>query len=172
MALLLAATLVGAGCGAPTAAPRRQKACRTAPGPPPSQCRLLGSEADWLPPAYVRNAACRCTATPNSPTANCVRGKVDAALDAVTEETREAWRRKKRELHDAGRHEAYEQWVRETAGPEIYRWHAKAHRRCCCAAPVPPYEQWSAAVTEPLASCSEARAVARFGSCRGHPDAW
>jgi hypothetical protein len=143
-----------------------------APGPPPSQCRLSGADADWLPPAYVSNATCRCQATPNSPSANCVRGKLDAILMEVPAKTRAAWRSQKTELQDAGQREAYDAWLHQTAAREIYRWHEQAHASCCCAASLPPYERWWLTVAVPFDSCSGAHALASFGSCRGQRGRW
>ncbi|MBW2269698.1 MAG: hypothetical protein JRH16_14080 [Deltaproteobacteria bacterium] len=161
-------------CGelTPVTTSRAPRACRTVPGPSPSQCRLSGSDADWLPPAYASNANCRCQATPSSPSANCVRGKLDAILVEVPETTRTEWQHQRAELYDTGRHEEYDLWLRQTAGREIYRWHQLAHASCCCPAPLPPYEQWSSTLTVPFEDCSRTRAIAEFGSCRGQPGRW
>ena len=148
------------------------KACRMAPGPSPSQCRLSGTDADWLPPAYVHNANCRCQETPNSPSANCVRGELDAILMAVPAQTRDEWQRQKSKLYDASLHEDYDRWLHQTAGRDIYRWHQQAHARCCCSAALPPYAQWSSTVTTPFDACSRERALSSFGSCRGEPGRW
>ncbi len=161
-------------CGelTPVTSTRTPRACRTQPGPPPSQCRLSGADADWLPPAYVSNASCRCQATPNSPTANCVRGELDAIVMAVSQVTRDEWQRQKSELYDTGQREEYDRWLRQTAGREIYRWHQQAQASCCCPAALPPYERWASTLTLPFDACSSARALASFGSCRGQPGRW
>ena len=170
--LVLAGALCGCGEVTAVTGSRAPRACRTSPGPSPAQCRLMGSDEDWLPPAYVRNAACRCQATPNSPSANCVRGRLEAELLAVPEATRSEWRRQKAALYREGRPGEYERWVQETAGREIYRWHERAHSRCCCPTALPPYEQWSALLVVPFDSCSEVRALSHFGSCRGATGRW
>ena len=146
--------------------------CRIVPGPSPRQCPLMGSDADWLPPAYVRNATCRCQSTPNSPSANCVRGRLETILRDVPRSTREAWREKKRTLLDAGRVEEYQRWLVEHAGKRIYLWHRKAHARCCCPNALPPYPEWSTVVTTPFASCSSRTTLERFGGCRGPRGSW
>ena len=173
-ALVALATLATLGCGEVNTVKRVRatQMCRPAEGPPPSQCRLHGTSSDWLPPAYLANSVCRCQATPSSPTGNCVRGKLDAAMWETDFETRDAWKQKRVELYDAGRVDEYNAWVEAVAGPEIYRWHQKAQADCCCSAPLPAYPVWVKVLVEPFGACSRAKAFEGFGTCRGQRTRW
>ena len=171
LALAACATLACGDIGT-TRPVRTGRVCRPAPGPAPAQCQLGGTDSDWLPPAYVLNSTCRCQATPNSLTANCVRGKLEATLLEVPAETRSEWQRQKVKLYDAGRHEEYERWALEVAAPELYRWHRKAQTQCCCSAALPPLAEWSTNVIENLGPCSRALALDAFGTCRDQPGRW
>ncbi len=170
--LVCLAALISCGSVRPVTDTSQTQACRVADGLTPRQCPLMGSDADWLPPAYVRNATCRCQASPNSPTANCVRGGLDEMLRSTPKEIRAAWREKKRTLHDAGRHEEYERWLVEDAGRALYRLHKKAHSRCCCPSALPAYREWSRVVTTPLADCRRERVLRAFGGCRAADGRW
>ena len=46
---------------------------QTGISPGMSNCSIYQRNSWWLPLAYVNNATCACTSTPNSTTANCVR---------------------------------------------------------------------------------------------------
>lgn len=175
VALATLACLLTAGCGSELKAVTYTgpaQACRTADGPAPAQCRLMGDDADWLPPAYVTNASCRCQATPSSPSANCVRGKLEAFVLETPDGIREEWRRQKAELYDTGKQQQYDAWLYANAGREIHRWHREAHAGCCCAAELPPYDQWWSTVSVPFESCTRSRVLADFGSCRGGKTRW
>ena len=101
-----------------------------------------------------------------------MRGKLEAALLEVPAETRAAWQRQKAKLYDTGKFEEYELWALEIAAPELYRWHQRVQRQCCCSAPLPPYAEWASNVTQPGGVCSRARALDSFGTCREQPGRW
>lgn len=172
MLLALCSVLLSCGQVRPVTGGDPAPACRITPGPAPSQCSLMGSDADWLPPAYVRNATCRCQRTPNSPSANCVRGRLEQIVRTAPRRVRETWLEKRVTLLDAGKRAAYEKWLLDEAAPMIYRWHRESHARCCCPNALPPYTEWSKVVTTPFESCSDERALTHFGNCRGPRGSW
>lgn len=149
-----------------------EAACKPAPGPAPSQCEEYAQNADWLPPAYVRNAFCACSKTPDVPTANCVRGYLrQKILNAGELKTKWGAEKKKR---DQGIDVlAYDAYMVEQITPVIYGWHKEAYAQCCCKGGPAPYDDWIGVTTVDLEDCNLVDAmIDLFGSCDGTPGRW
>jgi Domain of unknown function (DUF4157) len=142
--------------------------CIPDPGIPSSDCGLYLSNAYWLPLAYVVNATCACSATPNVPTANCVRKFLQDRLRATP-----GWLIAAATAAKALPPGQYEEWVQAFLTPRIYSDHVDAYRHCCCPHGPAPYPDWMAVTTVPIPSCSlTGWFINHFGSCTGTPGAW
>ena len=142
--------------------------CIPDPGIPSTDCGLYASNAYWLPLAYVVNAGCACSATPNVPTANCVRKFLQDRLRATPDSLIAAATAAKTLPFGA-----YEAWVQAFLTPRIYRDHVDAYRHCCCPQGPAPYLDWMAVTTVPIPSCGlTGWFINHFGSCTGTPGAW
>jgi hypothetical protein len=149
-------------------------ACTPAPGyPPAGHCSAYLANAWWLPLAYVNNATCACTATPNVPTANCVRKFLQDRLAATP-----GWlmalaaSQKVNELNPVT-YPAYQAFVQAVLTPRIYQDHVDAYRSCCCPSGPAPYIDWVGVTTIPFQPCSLVGwFIDHFGSCTGTPGAW
>jgi Domain of unknown function (DUF4157) len=159
--------------------PREQNAtggdggCKPAAGYPPSNCGSYLSNAWWLPIAYVNNASCACSATPNVPTANCVRKFLQDRLAAKSAGLKlSASLMKPLELNPAT-HAVYQTYVQTVLTPDIYQDHVDAYRSCCCPHGPAPYVDWIGVTTVPFRPCSLVGWFIRnFGSCTGASDSW
>lgn len=165
-----------AGCAVESnEAERREDAdltCRPAAGPPPSQCSDYEADADWLPPAYVRNAFCACSKTPDSPTANCVRGYLQQQMAERTD-LREKWGAAKKKYDHGIEKIAYDVYVAEHVTPVIYGWHTQAYESCCCPHGPAPYPDWIGVTEVDLEDCNLVNEmIDLFGSCHGTPGHW
>jgi hypothetical protein len=146
--------------------------CEPKTGPLPNECTEYTQNASWLPDAYVRNAFCACSKTPDSPTANCVRGYLREAL-ANAGDLKTQWGEQKKKLEDGGAKEVYDAYVLATITPVIYRWHADAYESCCCKLGPAPYPDWIGVTTVNLEDCSVVNEmIDLFGSCHGTPGRW
>ena len=162
----------------PAAAPTisRQAAaahCTPAPGFTPSHCSAYAAAAWWLPLAYVNNATCACVATPDSPTANCVRKFLQDRLAAAPTWLKTmAAAQKPLELNPIT-HPSYQAFVQTTLTPRIYQDHVDAYRNCCCPSGPADYWSWIGVTTVPIQPCSAVGdAIRYFGSCHGTPGTW
>jgi hypothetical protein len=145
--------------------------CTPAAGIPPTDCGHYAHAAAFLPDAYVNNATCACSTTPNSPTANCVRQFLRDRLATWPSSLRTAGRVAKaaRFLNPA----AYAAFVQSAITPRVYRDHVDAYRACCCPSGPAPYPAWVGVTTVPIQPCSLiGHAIRRFGSCHGTPGRW
>jgi hypothetical protein len=153
------------GAGGMASAPR----CTPDPGIPPTDCRLYSANAYWLPTAYVINATCACTSTPNVPTANCVRQFLQDRLRATPGWLIAAATVAKLDPDPA----TYEAFVQTVLTPRIYGDHVDAYRHCCCPYGPAPYYDWIGVTTVPIPICPLVGwTIAHFGSCTGTPGAW
>ncbi len=142
--------------------------CVPDPGIPNTDCALYKSNSYWLPFAYMLNATCACTATPNVPTANCVRKFLQDRLRATP-----GWLIAAAASAKALPLAEYEEWVQTFLTPRIYRDHVDAYRHCCCPSGPAPYPAWMAVTTIPILPCSlTGWFIDNFGSCSGTPGAW
>jgi hypothetical protein len=151
------------------------RTCNPAPGYPPSHCSVYAANAWWLPLAYVNNATCACTATPNVPTANCVRKHLQGSLAAtpgVLKATAAAM--KMFELSPIpGTYVMYQTFVQTMLAPGIYADHVAAYRSCCCPFGPAPYADWIGVTAIPFQPCSLVGwFINNFGSCTGAPNSW
>jgi hypothetical protein len=142
--------------------------CVPDPGIPNSNCSLYALNA-WLPNAYIVNATCACTATPNVPTAKCVRKFLQDRLRATPGSLIAAAAAAKATLPPG----PYEAFVIATLTPRIYQDHVDAYRHCCCPAGPAPFADWVAVTTIPIPSCAlTGWFITHYGSCTGAPGAW
>jgi len=145
-------------------------ACTPGAGIPNSNCSAYAANAYWLPTAYVNNATCACTATPNVPTANCVRKFLQARLAATPTSLKIAATAAKATLIDPV---AYTAFVQAMLTPRIYADHQDAYRACCCPYGPAPYVDWIGVTTIPFQPCSLVGwFINNFGSCTGTPGSW
>ena len=162
---------------APSAAapsePGNVPGCTPRPGLTPSlgNCAAYAANAWWLPDAYVVNATCACLATPNSPSANCVRQTLQTRMAATPTALKlaaaaakgTAW------LDPSG----YQLFVQTALTPRIYADHVAAYAGCCCPSGPAPYPAWIGVTTVPIPVCDIVGLTIRwFGSCHGTPGAW
>ena len=145
--------------------------CSPGAGIPNSQCTVYAANSWWLPFAYVNNATCACRATPNTPTANCVRNFLQRRLASTP-----SWLKygaatfKPLEVSSPA---AYQAFVQSSLTPRIYRDHVDAYRACCCRSGPAPYPAWIGVTTVPIQPCSVVGDTIRwFGSCSGTPGTW
>lgn len=148
-------------------------ACTPAPGLTPSNCSAYAVNAWWLPIAYVNNATCACLATPDSPTANCVRKFLQDRLAATPGWLKAlAASHKPMELNPLT-HGSYQTFVQAMLTPRIYRDHVDAYASCCCPSGPADYWSWIGVTTVPIQPCSVVGdAINHFGSCHGTPGTW
>jgi hypothetical protein len=176
------------------AEPGNALGCNPAAGKPPSasNCAAYRLNSSWLPDAYVVNGTCACLATPNSPTANCVRQFLQDRLAATPTWLKTvAAARKAATLWSSGGLALigavaefaggamlsgaleYELLVQTVLTPRIYADHVEAYRTCCCPSGPAPYPAWIGVTTVPIPDCDLVGLTIRwFGSCHGTPGAW
>jgi hypothetical protein len=125
----------------------------------------------WLPLAYVNNATCAYSATPNTPTADCVRSFLQRRLASTPSWVKYgAAAYKPLEVLNPV---AYQAFVQSSLTPRIYRDHVDAYRACCCRSGPAPYPAWIGVTTVPIQPCSlVGDGIRRFGSCSGTPGTW
>jgi hypothetical protein len=149
--------------------------CVPAPGLPNTDCSAYLQNAWWLPLAYVNNATCACSTTPNVPTARCVRKFLQDRLAATP-----GWIKVLAAANKGlevsllpGSYYLYQQFVQAVLTPTIYQDHVDAYRSCCCPAGPAPYPAWIGVTSVPIQPCSLVGLTIRhFGSCTGTPGAW
>src|SRR5688572_21640736 len=112
--------------------------CTPGPGKTNSDCSAYFANAWWLPWAYVNNATCACTSTPNVPTANCVRKVLQDRL-AATPTGVKVLAASQKFLESPLTYPAYQSFVQAFLTPRIYRDHVVAYRSCCCPSGPAPY---------------------------------
>lgn len=148
--------------------------CTPAPGIPPTNCGAYAANAWWLPIAYVNNATCACTTTPDSPTANCVRKFLQDRLAATPGWLKTlAVSQKPMDIPGGPTYPGYQAFVQTFLTSRIYQDHKDAYRTCCCPSGPAPYLSWIGVTTVPVPSCSLVGwTIRQFGSCHGTPGAW
>ena len=148
--------------------------CTPAPGfPPAGNCTAYVANSWWLPLAYVNNATCACTSTPDVPTANCVRKFLQDRLAATPTWLKAlAAAQKPLELNPAT-FPSYQAFVQTTLTPRIYQDHVDAYRSCCCPSGPAPYPEWIGVTLVPFQPCALVGwFIEHFGSCTGTSGAW
>ncbi|MGH9764800.1 MAG: DUF4157 domain-containing protein [Blastocatellia bacterium] len=157
-----------------TAAAGAGAACVPAPGVTSATCSAYSANAWWLPFAYVNNATCACLATPNVPTANCVRKFLQDRLAAAPTWLKViAASQKINDIPGSPTYPAYQAFVQTMLTPRIYGDHVDAYRSCCCPSGPAPYMDWMAVTSIPIQPCSLVGwFINHFGSCHGTPGAW
>lgn len=143
--------------------------------PSAGNCAAYAANSWWLPNAYVNNATCACTETPDSTTANCIRKTLQDKMAATPTSVKSAAKAMK--AHDnyfsTDYATKYIPFVIRHITPRVYRDHVDAYRSCCCSAGPAPYSSWVGVTTTPVPLCSMVGASIRlFGSCHGTPGTW
>lgn len=149
------------------------QSCMPAPGIPNSNCSIYASNAWWLPLAYVNNATCACQATPNEPTANCVRKFLQDRLAATPWWLKALAASYKSMEANPFTYSSYQVFVQAFLTRRIYQDHVDAYRSCCCPSGPAPYYDWIVVTSVPIPSCDlVGLTIKQFGSCHGTPGAW
>ncbi len=144
--------------------------CTVRRGIPPTNCGAYGASSWWLPFAYVNNATCACSQTPDSPTANCVRAVLQERLASTSLVLKVvAAAQKSNEVINPL---AYAAFVQTALTPMIYVDHVVAYASCCCPSGPAPYPAWIGVTTVPLPCSLVGDAIRYFGSCHGTPGSW
>jgi hypothetical protein len=147
--------------------------CTPAPGVTPSSCSTYLANAWWLPLAYVNNATCACTETPNVPTANCVRKFLQDRMTATPGWVKAtAAAQKPSDVPGGPLYPAYQAFVQAFLTPRIYADHVDAYASCCCPSGPAPYPAWIGVTSTPLPCPAVGWSIRQFGSCHGTPGAW
>jgi hypothetical protein len=157
--------------------------CLPAQGISPAECDLYAENAWWLPKAYVENAWCACTSTPDDATANCVRKFLQDRLRSSYSENEKNYARDMKLLMEESQPYAYKAWVIRNLTQRIYQDHVDAYEACCCPCGPAPYEAWMAVTTVPLGSvpgtsippfsCNAIGAsILQHGPCHCVPGEW
>jgi hypothetical protein len=157
------------------AEPGNAPGCTPGAGKPPSasNCVAYAQNAWWLPAAYVGNATCACVATPDSPTANCVRQFLQDRLAATPTWLKTIAAAQKAVGAASLAPGEYELFVQAVLTPRIYSDHVDAYRTCCCPSGPAPYADWIGVTTVPVPVCDLVGwFIRRYGSCHGTPGAW
>jgi hypothetical protein len=144
--------------------------CAVRPGIANSSCSAYLSNAYWLPLAYVNNATCACTETPNVPTAKCVRKFLQDRL-AATPTWIKVWATSQK-LNEITDYPVYQAFVQTVLTPRIYQDHEDAYATCCCPSGPAPYPAWIGVTSVPLPCPAVGAAIKHFGSCHGTPGSW
>lgn len=140
-------------------------------GIPNTNCGAYQDNAWWLPQAYVINATCACKATPNQPSANCVRKLLQDRMKATPASLK--WLAASQKTLELGAPLASQYFVQTTLTPQIYYDHVYAYAACGCPSGPAPYPAWIGVTSVPIPSCDAVGATIRyFGSCHGIPGYW
>ncbi len=142
--------------------------CTVGAGISNSTCGAYASNSWWLPFAYVNNATCACTETPNVPTAMCVRKFLQDRLVGTPGWLKTLAGTQKAFEPSPG----YQAFVQTILTPRIYEDHVDAYASCCCPSGPAPYPAWMGVTTIPLPCVGVGAAIRQFGSCHGIPGAW
>ena len=154
------------------AAPSSAPTCTPGAGIPNSVCGAYAANSWWLPLAYVSNATCACSSTPNTPEYNCIRKTLQdrlAATPAPLKTLASSMKPLESSLNPIN-FLAYKAFVLSNLTPVIYADHVIAYASCCCVAGPAPYSAWELVTTVPVPSCAAVGAsIALAGSCHGTP---
>ncbi len=147
--------------------------CRVGAGIPNTTCSTYAANNWWLPSAYVNNATCACTETPNSPTANCVRKGLQDRLASTSGWVKAvAAAQKGNDNPLSPLYPSYQAFVQAFLTPQIYRDHRDAYAACCCPSGPAAYPAWVGVTSVPLPCAGVGAAIRYFGSCHGTPGTW
>jgi len=141
----------------------KKKKCTVCSGIPPTICGIYAANSWWLPIAYVQNATCACSHTPNHPKYNCIRKSLQDRLRAVSFSLRiVAARMKKYEIIAPLK---YQKFVQTTLTPIIYADHVAAYRDACCCGSPASYLAWISVTSIPLPCAAVETAIKYTGTC-------
>ncbi len=148
--------------------------CVVGPGKLNTDCAAYATNSWWLPFAYVNNATCACTTTPNSPKYNCIRKFLQDRLAAAPTWLKTlAVSQKVNDVFGTPQYTAYQTFVQTFLTPVIYRDHVDAYSSCCCPSGPATYPAWIGVTTTPIPSCSLVGwTINQFGNCEGTPGTW
>lgn len=146
--------------------------CQPGAGIPPTDCSAYMKNAWWLPLAYVNNATCACTETPDEPKANCIRKSLQDRMDGTPGWLKALAASQKMLESNPWTHSAYQAFVQATLTPRIYKDHVDAYKDCCCPSGPAPYPAWIGVTSVPLPCSAVGASIRQFGSCNGTPGQW
>ena len=154
------------------ATPTPTPACTPGAGITNSVCGAYAANSWWLPLAYVHNATCACSSTPNTPAYNCIRKTLQDRL-AATPASIKTLAASMKYLESSVSpidFALYKTFVLTNLTPVIYSDHRIAYGSCCCVGGPAPYSAWELVTTVPVPSCAMVGAsIALAGSCSGTP---
>ena len=132
------------------------------------------SAAAWLPDAYLVNAFCACSTTPDCPSARCVREYlqlVQAAADGSLRERATTYMSSNTPFDRTVR---YELLAQTEIVDYVYDIHVDAYQVCGCPAPPTPLWAWRFVVAlPPLLGCDFiGDSINLSGPCHGIPGEW
>jgi len=135
-----------------------------------NHCSFYSENSWWLPDAYVYNAFCACSETPNCPTANCIRFCLQENCDAYFDSSFRSYASEQKSKQNIF---AYDAFVLHYFTPVIYQMHVDAYKLCCCTSGPAFYDSWILVSTISLLNCTQIdRCIDLFGSCHGTPGKW
>jgi len=146
--------------------------CIPVAGLPNTNCSVYWANSWWLPLAYANNATCACQETPNTPTAKCVRKKLQDRLAATPSLIKIAAASLKGLEINPVTYSTYQAAIQALLTPRIYDDHVDAYRSCCCPSGPASYPAWIGVTAVPLPCSTVGYAIRRFGSCHGTPGRW
>lgn len=149
--------------------------CTPAAGIPNTDCSAYASNSWWLPLAYVGNATCACSTTPNLPEYRCIRKFLQDRLASAPAPLK-ALASSKKSLESSLnplKVLEYKNFVIENLTPVIFTDHVDAYRSCCCPSGPASFPAWIAVTTIPPLACGPIEeSIKWFGSCSGTPGTW
>lgn len=164
---------------APPSAPPTPTTCTPSAGYPPTTCGAYSAARSWLPDAYVHNATCACSVTPNDPKYNCIRKTLQDRLAATPTAVTTRAAALKADIASATTPTgiataiaAYEYYTETVLVPRIYSDHVIAYKSCCCPGGPAAYPAWIGVTHVPLSCSAVAASIRGFGTCSGVPFVW
>lgn len=138
-------------------------------------CDAYKENASWLPDAFVHNATCACTKTPDEPKANIIREVLQTRLKETPQHIKDLAAEKKR-LYQAKKITKfrYNRFVKKQLTPIIYADHVIAYQMADCEGDPAPYFAWKKISTIPIKDCDIVWFFIRYGggSCYGTWGKW
>lgn len=157
--------------------------------PSEKNCTIYESERHWLPDAYVTNATCACTNTPDSKEMNCIRGYLQDLLINVDGE----FKKRAADIKKKNAHNIWQMmaplgigWLQhlQTVDPEhikrqlelarfmneftdmIYGHHVLAYKMCGCSSGPAPRLTWDLVTRRASPFCKLIEwSIDGFGEC-------
>jgi len=145
--------------------------CTVCSGIPNTDCSAYSANAWWLPLAYVNNATCACSRTPNASKYNCIRKSLQDRLRA-TPTAIKIFAASQKLLLEVSNPILYNVFVQAVLTPLIYFDHVNAYNDACCCGSPAPYPAWIGVTTVPLPCAAVELAIKWTGTCGCIPGRW